>query len=122
MCYETLFIYLLGDIVGLFSGGKPIAGQQISGVVVHSSSVQVSVAFDDLSDSVDLPTYNGMIQLVKLANDVTYRRIKRYMYYTCMYSCYSICNCFPLSENCANMCIHVHSRPQIGLCLSNQLP
>ena len=93
LCYETLFLFLTGDIVGLFSSGKPIAGQQISGVVVHSSNVQVSLAFDDLSDSVDLPAYNGMIQLVKLANDVTYRRIKRYMYCICVYSCYCICNC-----------------------------
>lgn len=35
------------------------------------------VVFDDLSDSVDLSAHNGMIQLIKLANDVTYKRIKR---------------------------------------------
>ena len=39
----------------------------------------VSVAFDDLPDTVDLCTFDGSLQLVKLCNDVTYRRIKRYV-------------------------------------------
>ena len=68
---------VIGDIVGVLSGNKPIAGQRISGVITKSTSSLISVVFDDLSDSVDLSDYNGMIQLVKLANDVTYRRIRR---------------------------------------------
>ena len=63
--------------MGLFSGNKPIAGQSISGVVTRSTSALVSVVFDDLPDSIDLSAHNGMIQLLKLANDVTYKRIKR---------------------------------------------
>ena len=70
----------IGDIVGLFVGNKPIAGHKISGVVSRSTSAQISVVFDDLPDSINLSTHNGAIQLVKLANDVTYRRIKRYIY------------------------------------------
>ena len=64
----------------MFVGNKPIAGQKISGVITRSTSAQISVVFDDLPDSINLSTHNGAIQLVKLANDVTYRRIKRYMY------------------------------------------
>ena len=70
-------VIVIGDIVGVLSGNKPIAGQRISGVITKSTSSLISVVFDDLSDSVDLSDYNGMIQLVKLANDVTYRRIRR---------------------------------------------
>ena len=70
-------VLVIGDIVGVLSGNKPIAGQRISGVITKSTSSLISVVFDDLSDSVDLSDYNGMIQLVKLANDVTYRRIRR---------------------------------------------
>ena len=76
VCTSVLFI-VIGDIVGVLSGNKPIAGQRISGVITRSTSSQISVVFDDLSDCVDLSDYNGMIQLVKLANDVTYRRIRR---------------------------------------------
>ena len=78
LCCPLAPVLTAGDIVGLYSGGGPIAGLQISGVVTRITSTQVSVAFDELSDSVDLSAYSGMIQLVKLANDVTYRRIKRW--------------------------------------------
>ena len=71
----------VGDIVGIFAGGKPLADKPISGVVTRSTNTYVSVAFDDLPDSVDLTALSGMIQLVKLANDVTYRRIKKFVIY-----------------------------------------
>ena len=73
-------LLLIGDIVGVFVGNKPIAGQKISGVVTCCTSAQISVVFGDLPDSINLSTHNGAIQLVKLANDVTYRHIKIYMY------------------------------------------
>ena len=69
----------IGDIVGVFVGNKPVAGQKISGVITCCTSAQMSVVFDDLPDSINLSTHNGAILLVKLANDVTYRRIKRYI-------------------------------------------
>ena len=46
-------------------------------MVIASTNTQISVAIDGLPDTVDLSAHDGMIQLVKLANDVTYRRIRR---------------------------------------------
>lgn len=70
----------IGDIVGVFSKGKTIGEKTLSGVVTAIKSTSVSVAFDELPDTIDLSAYDGTIQLVKLCNDVTYRRIRRYMY------------------------------------------
>ena len=69
-----------GDIVGVLSGNTHISGQKISGVVIRSTSSHISVVVDDLSVTVDLSAHDGTIQLVKLANDVTYRRIRRYVH------------------------------------------
>ena len=69
---------LKGDIVGVFSSGKSVTDKSLSGVVTVIKSSSVSVAFDDLPDTVDLSVFDGSLQLVKLCNDVTYRRIKRY--------------------------------------------
>lgn len=66
-----------GDIVGVFSSGKSVTEKALSGVVTVMKPAIVSVAFDDLPDTVDLCTFDGSLQLVKLCNDVTYRRIKR---------------------------------------------
>ena len=74
---SALFTNLAGDIVGVFCANKPISGHQLSGVVIQVTRTHISVVFDDLPDSVDLTAHNGAIQLVKLANDITYRRIKR---------------------------------------------
>ena len=51
-------LLLIGDIVGVFVGNKPIAGQKISGVITRSTSAQISVVFDDLPDSINLSTHN----------------------------------------------------------------
>ena len=72
----------IGDIVGVFSKGKSIAEKTLSGIVTTIKSTSVSVAFDELPDTIDLSTYDGTIQLVKLCNDVTYRRIRRYNMFT----------------------------------------
>ena len=69
----------IGDIVGVFSKGKTIGEKTLSGVVTAIKSTSVSVAFDELPDTIDLSAYDGTIQLVKLCNDVTYRRIRRYL-------------------------------------------
>lgn len=66
-----------GDIVGFFVGGRPVQEKPLSGVVTRSSDTSLSVAVDDLPDSVDLNAFTGQIQVVRLANDVTYRRTKR---------------------------------------------
>ena len=63
--------------MGVFSKGKSVA---LSGVVTATKPTLVSVAFDELPDTVDLSVCDGTIQLVKLCNDVTYQRIRRYMY------------------------------------------
>ena len=63
----------------MFSKGKSVAEKTLSGVVTALKSTSVSVAFDELPDTIDLSAYDGAIQLVKLCNDVTYRRIRRYL-------------------------------------------
>lgn len=68
---------LLGDIVGVFSNGKSVAEKVVSGIVTVMKQSSVSVAFDELPDTVDLTSFNGSLQLVKLCNDVTYQRMKR---------------------------------------------
>lgn len=49
----------------------------ISGVVVKCSETIISVAFEEVPDEVHLSSHEGHLQLVRLANDVTYRRLKR---------------------------------------------
>ena len=66
---------LSGDIVGLFTDGRPLTERP--GIVTRSNNTSISVAFDEFPDTVDLRRHAGSLQVVKLANDVTYRRIKR---------------------------------------------
>ena len=69
----------LGDIVGVFSHGQNLLSQQlVSGVVVKSSETVVGVAFEDLPEELNWSNHGNTLQLVKLANDVTYKRMKRY--------------------------------------------
>ena len=65
--------------MGVFSKGKSVAEKTLSGVVTAIKSTSLSVAFDEMPDTIDLSTFSGTIQLVKLCNDVTYRRIRRYV-------------------------------------------
>lgn len=66
-----------GDIVGVFVGGKSPTDRPLSGIVTRSTEASVSVAFDDLPELLDISAHDGSLQVVKLANDVTYKRIKR---------------------------------------------
>lgn len=66
-----------GDIVGVYVGGKSPTDKPLSGVVTKSTESSLSVAFDDLQEFVDISVHDGALQVVKLANDVTYKRIKR---------------------------------------------
>eukprot|EP00731_Ephydatia_muelleri_P006463 Em0003g711a len=65
-----------GDIVGVFVGGRSPTEKPLSGIVTRSTETSVSVAFDDLQEFVDISAHDGSLQVVKLANDVTYKRIK----------------------------------------------
>ncbi|XP_061773270.1 DNA-binding protein SMUBP-2 [Nerophis ophidion] len=66
-----------GDIVGLYDAGGCSATSQIStGIVTRVSQVSISVAFDDSKDGVRFDK-DALYSLLKLANDVTYKRMKR---------------------------------------------
>ncbi|XP_029008415.1 DNA-binding protein SMUBP-2 [Betta splendens] len=66
-----------GDIVGLYdTGGCTIASQISTGIVTRASQVSISVAFDDSVDGLSFDT-DAVYNLLKLANDVTYKRMKR---------------------------------------------
>ena len=75
-----LIIYLiLGDIVGL---GRLNANQKTSdiasGIVSRVTQTAVTVAFDETADSLAFDD-DGPFKLVKLANDITHKRIKRFV-------------------------------------------
>ncbi|XP_073327807.1 DNA-binding protein SMUBP-2 [Pagrus major] len=65
-----------GDIVGLYDTGGCTADSQIStGIVTRVSQAAVSVAFDDSKDGLSFDT-DALYNLLKLANDITYKRMK----------------------------------------------
>ncbi|TNN86984.1 DNA-binding protein SMUBP-2 [Liparis tanakae] len=65
-----------GDIVGLYdTGGCTPASQIGTGIVTRVSQVSISVAFDDSNDGLSFDT-GALHNLLKLANDVTYKRMK----------------------------------------------
>lgn len=62
----------------MFVNGRSLLSDKlISGVVVKCSETIISVAFEEVPDEVHLSGHEGHLQLVRLANDVTYRRLKR---------------------------------------------
>ncbi|XP_066268231.1 DNA-binding protein SMUBP-2-like [Branchiostoma lanceolatum] len=66
-----------GDIVGLTPSSEARPGAtQVSGVVSYVTTAAISVAFDE---SIDILSLDGdaLYNIVKLANDVTYKRLKR---------------------------------------------
>ncbi|XP_032380575.1 DNA-binding protein SMUBP-2 [Etheostoma spectabile] len=65
-----------GDIVGLYDTGGCTAASQIgTGIVTRVSQASISVAFDDSKDGLSFDT-DALHNLLKLANDVTYKRMK----------------------------------------------
>ncbi|KAG7464269.1 DNA-binding protein SMUBP-2 [Solea senegalensis] len=65
-----------GDIVGLYdTDGCTAASQIASGIVTRVSQASVHVAFDDSKDGLSFNT-DALYNLLKLANDVTYKRMK----------------------------------------------
>lgn len=74
----AIHVYSTGDIVGVFSNNKSVLPDKLlSGVVLKAIDTCVTVAFEDIPEKVNLNDFSGSLQLVKLANDVTYRRLKR---------------------------------------------
>lgn len=66
-----------GDIVGLYDTGGCNADSQIgTGIVTRVSQASISVAFDDSKDGLSFDT-DALHNLLKLANDVTYKRMKK---------------------------------------------
>ncbi len=69
--------FVTGDIVGLYdTGGCTAASQVGTGIVTRVSQTSVSVAFDDSKDGLSFDT-DALYNLLKLANDVTYKRMKK---------------------------------------------
>jgi ATP-dependent RNA/DNA helicase IGHMBP2 len=65
-----------GDIVGLCqTSGDPLTDSVGSGIVTRVGKTEVNVAFDDNQDLISLND-ESLYRLTKLANDVTYKRIK----------------------------------------------
>ena len=69
----------------MFAGNKALADLPLSGVVTRCTESAISVAFDSLPQSVCLSSHDGSLLLIRLANDVTYRRIKRFV--SCLFAC-----------------------------------
>ncbi|CAJ1056588.1 DNA-binding protein SMUBP-2 [Xyrichtys novacula] len=66
-----------GDIVGLYDTGGCTAASQIgTGIVTRVSQTSISVAFDDSKDGLSFDD-DALYNLLKLANDVTYKRMKQ---------------------------------------------
>ena len=76
MC--TLFHFSTGDIVGVYSHGQHLNEQGLTGVITKATDNAIHVAFEDIPEDINLGSH-GNLQLVKLANDVTYRRLNRYV-------------------------------------------
>ncbi|KAJ8002485.1 hypothetical protein DPEC_G00159400 [Dallia pectoralis] len=66
-----------GDIVGLYDlDGCTPSSQLCTGVVTRASQSAITVACEDSQDGVNLDT-DALYNLMKLANDVTYKRMKK---------------------------------------------
>ncbi|KAG1944906.1 DNA-binding protein SMUBP-2 [Pimephales promelas] len=66
-----------GDIIGLYqSEGQSQPSELGSGVVTRVTQASLTVAFDDTQDSLNLDR-DGLYNLMKLANNVTYRRLSK---------------------------------------------
>lgn len=71
-------LFVSGDIVGVGNLNRDGKTEIItSGVVTRVSESVVSVAFEKNADFSELE-YDVQYMIVKLANDVTYKRLKRY--------------------------------------------
>ena len=70
----------------MYSRGKPVSDKDLSGIVLRKDNLSLAVAFDQIDNSLDLSAHDGAIVVIKLANDVTYRRMKRSVYILFVYN------------------------------------
>lgn len=71
--------FLLGDIVGMFRVNQEqseVPDKVPSGIVTQVTPMAISVAFEEGYDALNLND-DDYFNLVKLANDVTHRRLKK---------------------------------------------
>lgn len=79
MLLSLFCILFIGDIIGLYqSEGQGQPSELGSGVVTRATQASLTVAFDDTQDSLNLDR-DGLYNLMKLANNVTYRRLSKYV-------------------------------------------
>ena len=69
-------IFFLGDIVGLGWSSGDKATDIASGIVSRVIPTAITVAFDDTADNLTFD-YDDLFRLVRLANDITHKRLKR---------------------------------------------
>nr|XP_020639747.1 DNA-binding protein SMUBP-2 [Pogona vitticeps] len=65
-----------GDIVGLYESGGP-GDQLCTGTITHITSKLITVAIDEPQSNLVSLDQENVYRLLKLANDVTYKRLKR---------------------------------------------
>lgn len=72
-----IYFSSIGDIVSLTASSAHQGDEGFgSGIVTHAGKSAISVAFDDKEDLYDLQE-EDLYKLTKLANDVTYKRLKK---------------------------------------------
>ena len=69
-----------GDILAVRTSGAPVAGEEVSGVVTSVTNSALSVAFSESEQELSLEE-SQLYSLVKLANDVTHRRLSKALDY-----------------------------------------
>ena len=74
----SCFIFFPGDIVGLYNEGQH-PEDSLTGVVTTITNQSITIALDDTFESVD---QEASYFIAKLANDVTYKRLKKYDFST----------------------------------------
>jgi hypothetical protein len=80
--FHIMLMLCAGDIVGLsLTADSNSADNIASGIISHVTQVSISVAFDEANESLFELDDSAFYKIVKLANDVTYRRIQRYAFH-----------------------------------------
>ena len=69
---HIFFSFFSGDIIGLYNESLP--SNHITGVVCSISSKLITISIDDSFEDLD---QESTYFVVKLANDITYKRLKR---------------------------------------------
>ena len=73
-----MIYFISGDIVGLgWLNANQTASDIASGIVSRVTQTAITVAFDETADSLAFDD-DGPFKLIKLANDITHKRIKRF--------------------------------------------